>query len=145
MARPLGRAFSASSTRFRLFQAPQVECEDKGKGATFRFLCRDRHGEVTKTDMSASTQEKTGPTDYYAEPSEFRYDATSPESIETWGRRLEGETFDMVCREGVAQGYDSDLYRQAKNGDKGKGSLGNLVELYHFGYEPNSSPQRKRR
>ena len=141
MARPLGRAFSASSTRFRLFQAPQVECEDKGKGATFRFLCRDRHGEVTKTDMSASTQEKTGPTDYYAEPSEFRYDATSPESIETWGRRLEGETFDMVCREGVAQGYDSDLYRQAKNGDKGKGSLGNLVELYHFGYEPNSSPQ----
>ena len=37
MARPLGRAFSASSTRFRLFQAPQVECEDKGKGATFLF------------------------------------------------------------------------------------------------------------
>lgn len=51
---------------------------------------------------------------------------------------MEGETFSMVCKEGVSQGYDTGLYAR-ESAKRNKGNLGSLVEFYHFGYKPNSS------
>ncbi len=64
------------------------------------------------------------------------YDIYSPKSIEMYGKELESKTFrdilktsDMVVKEADYEYLTSTF---------SKGSLGQLVEKYHFKYEPNS-------
>lgn len=57
------------------------------------------------------------------------YDKTSPISIEDYSRKLVGKTL----REVIGFKITDKIFR-------GKGSFGQLVEKYYFGYEPNSNP-----
>ena len=70
------------------------------------------------------------------------YDKTDPVSISTYSEQLIGKTFNQVLQEYFVE--ELDLYLEAKekfNNPRTKGSLGNLVEEYYFGYKPNSSPE----
>ena len=70
----------------------------------------------------------------------FDYDRNSPDSILAYAKKLEGMTFldvlEMYCvHEGVP--FDSE---QVKN-TKAKGQLGNFLEKYYFGYDPNGNQE----
>ena len=70
----------------------------------------------------------------------FDYDRNSPESILAYAKQLEGLTFldvlKMYCaHEGIS--FDSE---QVKN-TKAKGQLGNFLEKYYFGYNPNGNQE----
>lgn len=56
------------------------------------------------------------------------YDSTSKESILAHARLLLGKSL-------------WELYENIKLPQSGKGGLGNAVEKFHFGYEPNSNPE----
>ena len=60
--------------------------------------------------------------------SALTYDKSSKESILEYARRLLGKSL-------------KDLYEHSKLPQSGKGGLGNAVEKYHFGYEPNSKSE----
>lgn len=62
-------------------------------------------------------------------PDKLSYDDTNYLSIESHGKKLQGHSLREL--------YGND----AENLFSGKGSLGQLVELIHFGYQPNSNPQ----
>lgn len=59
----------------------------------------------------------------------LHYDRTNPTSIEEHARKLVGKTL----REAIGDETNVKIF-------KGKGSFGQLVEKYYFGYEPNSNP-----
>ena len=70
----------------------------------------------------------------------FDYDKTSPESILQYAKRLEGHTFldvlEMYCtHEGIS--LDSEQFKNAS----AKGQLGNFLEKYYFGYDPNGKQE----
>ena len=70
------------------------------------------------------------------------YDKTDPVSISKYSEQLIGKTFNQVLQEYFVE--DVELYLEAKkkfNNPRTKGSLGNLIEEYFFGYQPNSSPE----
>lgn len=59
----------------------------------------------------------------------MNYDITSPISIEGHAKKLIDKTFRDILPNDNAATY------------RGKGNLGQLVEKYHFGYEPNSNKE----
>ena len=70
----------------------------------------------------------------------FDYDKTSPESILQYAKRLEGHTFfdvlEMYCtHEGIS--LDSEQFKNVS----AKGQLGNFLEKYYFGYDPNGKQE----
>ena len=70
------------------------------------------------------------------------YDKTNPVSISKYSEQLIGKTFDQVLQDYFKE--EMDLYLEARkkfNNPRTKGSLGNLIEEYFFGYLPNSSPE----
>lgn len=68
------------------------------------------------------------------------YDPASPASIESFGRRLVGRTFEGVCETAISMGADESLYDHER-ARSNKGRLGALVEYYHFGRKPNNDPR----
>lgn len=71
-----------------------------------------------------------------------RYDKTDPESIFNYSKGLIGKTFEEILLDYYGEKtvvYDE--VREQFNNPYRKGSLGNLVEEYYFGYIPNSSPE----
>lgn len=70
------------------------------------------------------------------------YDVTDPIDIERYSKELIGKTFKQVLAEYYT---DNEFVFEEKveyyTNPRGKGSLGNLIEKYYFGYEPNSSPE----
>lgn len=70
------------------------------------------------------------------------YDAENPLSIEEYSQELIGKTFEDVLMEFFNE--DNEAFIEARerfNNPYRKGSLGNLIEEYFFGYPPNSSPE----
>ncbi|EHT9990000.1 restriction endonuclease, partial [Listeria monocytogenes] len=70
------------------------------------------------------------------------YDVADPIDIERYAKELIGKTFKQVLEENYT---DNEIVFEEKveyyTNPRGKGSLGNLIEKYYFGYEPNSSPE----
>lgn len=58
-----------------------------------------------------------------------QYDATDPESIETYAKRLEGKSLRTVLAEEERAGYQT-----------GKGRFGDMVERSYFGINPGNKP-----
>ena len=81
------------------------------------------------------------------------YDKTDPVSISKYSKQLIGKSFNQVLKEyfigddnleGNFLMEEDYLYLEARkkfNNPRTKGSLGNLIEEYFFGYKPNSSPE----
>lgn len=70
------------------------------------------------------------------------YDETDPLSIEEYSKELIGKTFEEVLRDYFGDDADSfEEMRKKFNNPYSKGSLGQLIEEYFFGYTPNSSPE----
>nr|WP_289039538.1 Sau3AI family type II restriction endonuclease [uncultured Allobacillus sp.] len=67
------------------------------------------------------------------------YDIYSPESIEEYGKLLENRTFKEILTERDTLIKESEYAYQTSK--EAKGSLGQLIEKYHFDYEPNSNPK----
>lgn len=69
----------------------------------------------------------------------FNYDASSPSSILAYAKELEGKTFYDILRRYYAY-YNrlSELEDIETIDTNAKGQLGNFLEEYYFGYEPNS-------
>lgn len=70
------------------------------------------------------------------------YDEINPLSIEKYSKELIGRTFEEVLFDFYRE--DNEAFEEARerfNNPYRKGSLGNLIEEYHFGYQPNSSPE----
>ena len=73
---------------------------------------------------------------------ELPYDKTSKSSIEEYGKKLIGKTFKNVIEEyPYISDEDKEKLYQYYNNPRGKGSLGNLIEEYHFLYPPNSKSE----
>ncbi|MGX7405152.1 DNA mismatch repair protein MutH [Aerococcus urinaehominis] len=75
------------------------------------------------------------------------YDETDPKSIYHYAEKLKGKNFvDILANsaEIVSENLDDVDYLTKQisyyNNPRSKGGLGNLVEKYYFGFEPNSSP-----
>ncbi|MBF2392779.1 restriction endonuclease [Listeria marthii] len=70
------------------------------------------------------------------------YDVADPIDIERYAKELIGKTFKQVLEENYT---NNEIVFEEKveyyTNPRGKGSLGNLIEKYYFGYEPNSSPE----
>lgn len=72
----------------------------------------------------------------------LEYDETDPISIETYGKKLIGKTFQDVCDEDDM--LKSDVVRETSNYEashenkKRKGGLGELIEERHFHYQANN-------
>src|SRR5690554_5998184 len=65
-----------------------------------------------------------------------KYDVTNPKEIEKHGKLLENKTFRDILIENSELIKESDYdYHVSK---KAKGSLGHLIEEYHFNYQPNN-------
>lgn len=71
-----------------------------------------------------------------------KYDETSPLSIEEYSKELLGKSFERILLEYFEEDT-KEFYevREQFNNPRRKGSLGNLIEEYFFGYAPNSSPE----
>lgn len=70
------------------------------------------------------------------------YNETDPLSIELYSKKLIGKTFEDVLSDYFQDNYDDYIrIRELFNNPFRKGSLGNLIEEYFFGYTPNSSPE----
>lgn len=70
------------------------------------------------------------------------YDEANPLSIEEYSQGLIGKTFEDVLYNYVFE--DDTKYEDLKekfNNPRRKGSLGNLIEEFYFGYIPNNSPE----
>src|SRR5699024_10782836 len=71
-----------------------------------------------------------------------KYDKTEPLSIEKYSKELIGKTFEDILKDFFEDDVESFLdAREQFNNPYRKGSLGNLIEEYFFGYKPNSSPE----
>lgn len=69
------------------------------------------------------------------------YDATSPASIEAYGKRLVGQTFlDVIHKNNISEKTIEELVSLYGNPQR-KGGLGNLLEEVYFGYKANSDPR----
>lgn len=69
------------------------------------------------------------------------YDKKSPESIETYAKDLIDKSFQDVINQSI---YNVSSVRESSftyGNTSRKGGLGNLLEKYYFGYEPNSDSQ----
>lgn len=70
------------------------------------------------------------------------YDETDPLSIEEYGKRLIGRTFQDVCDKDELYKVDiieeSSSYKEAHENKKRKGGLGEIIEERHFHYETNN-------
>lgn len=70
------------------------------------------------------------------------YNHTDPLSIEEYSKELIGKTFEEVLKDYFKDDEEAFLEtREQFNNPHRKGSLGNLVEEFFFGYKPNSSPE----
>lgn len=72
----------------------------------------------------------------------FDYDSSSPESILSYAKDLEGMTFLDVKKRYLA--YYNRLHALTEdsiNDTNAKGQLGNFLEEYYFGYKPNSDQE----
>lgn len=69
----------------------------------------------------------------------FDYDKTSAESILSYAKELEGQTFYDVKRRYLTY-YNklNELNNESLKNTSAKGQLGNFLEEYYFGYKPNS-------
>jgi DNA mismatch repair protein MutH len=70
------------------------------------------------------------------------YDESNPLSIENYSKGLIGKTFEEVLYNYIFE--DDTKYEVIKemfNNPRRKGSLGNLIEEFYFGYIPNNSPE----
>lgn len=69
----------------------------------------------------------------------FDYDSSSPESILTYAKALEGMTF-LDVKKRYLNYYNRlhELTEDSINDTNAKGQLGNFLEEYYFGYKPNS-------
>ena len=72
----------------------------------------------------------------------FDYDSSSPESILSYAKDLEGMTFLDVKKRYLAY-YNRlhELTEESINDTNAKGQLGNFLEEYYFGYKPNSDQE----
>lgn len=69
------------------------------------------------------------------------YDETSKQSIEEYGKKLIGRTFREIIEEyPYISMEDKEALLRRLDRKNAKGSLGNLIEAYHFFIFPNSSP-----
>lgn len=69
------------------------------------------------------------------------YDSSDPLSIEKYSKKLIDKTFESILFEYFKDDNDEFLkHRDIFNNPYRKGSLGNLIEEYFFGYLPNNSP-----
>lgn len=71
-----------------------------------------------------------------------KYDKTNPESIYNYSKKLIGKTFEEILLDYF--GEKTVVYEEVRekfNNPYRKGSLGNLIEEYYYGYMPNSSPE----
>src|SRR5699024_3674315 len=71
-----------------------------------------------------------------------KYDKTDPISIFEYSKKLIGRTFEDVLLDYFKE--ENKVYKEIReqfNNPYHKGSLGNLIEEYFFGYKPNSSPE----
>lgn len=66
-----------------------------------------------------------------------KYDDSSATSIESYAKMAVGKSF-IEIYEGEDSKYDYEAFNKTLNSGKNKGSLGQLVEKYYFGYENNS-------
>ena len=72
----------------------------------------------------------------------FNYDSSSPESILTYAKDLEGMTFlDVKKRFLEYHNRVHELTEESINDTNAKGQLGNFLEEYYFGYKPNSDQE----
>ena len=70
------------------------------------------------------------------------YDETDPMSIEKYSKELINKTFETVLHDFFINDNSAFLEAREKfNNPYRKGSLGNLIEEYFFGYKPNNSPE----
>lgn len=71
-----------------------------------------------------------------------KYNPTDPLSIESYSKELIGKTFEDVLKEFFKDDEEAFMNAREKfNNPYSKGSLGNLIEEYFFGYYPNNSPE----
>ena len=72
----------------------------------------------------------------------LEYDETNPISIETYGKRLIGKTFQDICDEDdmrkAAVVRETENYEVKHENKKRKGGLGELVEERYFHYQSNN-------
>lgn len=64
------------------------------------------------------------------------YDETDALSIEQYGKKLIGKTFNDVVKSYNAQ--NTEIHEEEYANKKRKGGLGELIEEYHFHYKPNN-------
>lgn len=70
-----------------------------------------------------------------------QYDDANPQSIEAFGKKLEGKTFyDIVKESNIPYEAKEEKFDQYSNKNR-KGGLGNLIEELYFGYMPNSDQE----
>lgn len=70
------------------------------------------------------------------------YNPANPLSIEKYSKELIGKTFEEVLLDYYAEDRETfQVVREQFNNPYRKGSLGNLIEEYFFGYMPNNSPE----
>ena len=70
------------------------------------------------------------------------YDSTDPLSILDYSKELIGKTFEDVLFNYFEE--ENDTFKEVReqfNNPYRKGSLGNLIEEYFYGYPPNNSPE----
>ena len=67
------------------------------------------------------------------------YDETSPESIESYSQGLINKSFEEILFDYFGDTETYIAMRELFNNPRRKGSLGNLIEEYYFGYAPNSN------
>ena len=71
-----------------------------------------------------------------------KYDEADPVSILNYSKKLIGKTFEDVLLDYFEE--ENEVFKEIRerfNNPYRKGSLGNLIEEYYFGYTPNSSPE----
>lgn len=64
------------------------------------------------------------------------YDVTDARSIEQYGKKLIGRTFNDVVK--IYNAQNIEVHEEAYENKKRKGGLGELIEEYHFHYKPNN-------
>ena len=76
----------------------------------------------------------------------LEYDETNPISIETYGKRLIGKTFQDICDEDdmrkAAVVRETENYEVKHENKKRKGGLGELVEERYFHYQSNNDARK---
>ena len=72
----------------------------------------------------------------------FDYDSSSADSILSYAKKLEGQTFsDILNRYSAYSKRLHEITEEAMADTNAKGQLGNFLEKYYFGYEPNSDQE----